>query len=56
MSIGPNLNWIKSKIKKVRIEIIVLFIISLKEKFLSVYFLLLLLCYCFQAVGVMTGT
>ncbi len=29
MSIGPNLNWIKSKIKKVRIEIIVLFIISL---------------------------
>ena len=29
MSIGPNLNWIKSKIKKVRIEIIILFIISL---------------------------
>ena len=29
MSIGPSLNWIKSKIKKVRIEIIVLFIISL---------------------------
>jgi len=29
MSIGPNLNWIKSKIKKVRIEIIILFVISL---------------------------
>ena len=29
MSIGPNLNWIKSKIKKVRIEIVILFIISL---------------------------
>ena len=28
MSIGPSLNWIKSKIKKVRIEIIILFIIS----------------------------
>ena len=29
MSIGPNLDWIKSKIKKVRIEIIILFAISL---------------------------
>ena len=29
MSIGPNLDWIKSKIKKVRIEIIILFVISL---------------------------
>ena len=29
MSIGPNLDWIKSKMKKVRIEIIILFAISL---------------------------
>ena len=34
MSIGPNLNWIKSKIKKVRIEIIILFVISLLVSFL----------------------
>ena len=33
MSIGPNLNWIKSKIKKVRIEIIILFVISLLVSF-----------------------
>jgi len=34
MSIGPNLDWIKSKIKKVRIEIIILFAISLSVSLL----------------------
>ena len=29
MSIGPNLNWVKSEIKKIKIEIILSFIISL---------------------------